>query len=194
VSRHFPSIRHVTLRELLFHRLLDPGTQALIDRLLAAGGAVYQTPLAATVLGFGGPGWPPDRGLALGSYFSQWCGNFYLDGLDHFIKRELRVRAYLRYMDDLVLLADDRAALAELRSAIAAWLEQARGLTLNPKRWHVVPTAEATVFLGYRVSRAGITPSRKLRRRLPERLRRAAARGQEPLVRTLRSYAGLLLF
>ncbi|TMQ76125.1 hypothetical protein ACCUM_0064 [Candidatus Accumulibacter phosphatis] len=63
-------------------------------------------------------------------------------------------------------------------------------LRLNPKRLAVEPTRIAAVFLGYRISQAGIAPSRNLRRRV----RLAAARGEESLIRTLRSYRGLLVF
>jgi len=38
--------------------------------------------------------------LPLGSWLSQWCGAFYLDPMDHYVKRELKVPGYLRYMDD----------------------------------------------------------------------------------------------
>jgi hypothetical protein len=194
VHRYFPSIQHSTVRALLFRRLRDPRTQALVSRLLAAGGAVYRTALAREVLGFGGPEWPDDRGLALGSYLSQWCGNFYLDGLDHFVKRELKVGAYLRYMDDLALLGDDRPRLEDARSTIEDWLGRERGLALNPKRWHVLSTQEPVVFLGYRVSRSGVTASRKLRRRMADRLRQAARQGPKVLLRSLHAYRGLMLF
>jgi RNA-directed DNA polymerase len=194
IARYFPSIRHPTLSALLFHRLGDPKTRTLVLRLLAAGARVYRTALAGDLLGFGGPDWPGERGLALGSYWSQWCGNFYLDGLDHYIKRELKVPAYLRYMDDLVLLDDERSRLEEARAAIREWVGRERGLALNPKRGHVVPGREPVVFLGYRVSPAGTAPSRKLRRRMARRLRHAARKGPDALRRTLASYRGLLLF
>ena len=153
---------------------------------------VYRTRLAAATLGERCPqaGW----GLPLGSWFSQWCGNFYLDGLDHFIKRQLKIPAYLRYMDDFVLFADDKSQLLDARAAIATWLREERELRLNPKHLTVEPTLTPAVFLGYRVSRAGISPSRKLRRHLRRRLRVAAARGEEALFRSIRSYQGLLLF
>ncbi len=194
MARYFPSIAHPVLSALLFHRLGDPKTRALLLGLLAAGGTVYRTDRAGEALGFGGSAWPADRGLALGSYLSQWCGNFYLDGLDHYVKRELKVKAYLRYMDDLVLLDDDRARLEEVRAAIGEWVGRERGLALNPKRWDVLPAREPVVFLGYRVSPAGVAPSRKLRRRMARRLRRAARQGTDALGRTLASYQGLLLF
>ncbi len=111
-----------------------------------------------------------------------------------FVKRQLKIPGYLRYMDDMALFSDDRETLLLARQQIAEWLQQARHLQLNPKRWDVLPNTAAGVFLGYRVSRAGISPSRKLRRSLVGRLRLAARRGYTPLVRCIRAYRGLLLF
>jgi RNA-directed DNA polymerase len=103
IRRYFPSIHHPTLCRLLFRILHDPRTQALIQLLLASGGTIYRTPLAVQVLEL--ERYPMDEAcsLALGSYLSQWCGTFYLEGLDHFVKRELKIRGYLRYTDDFVL-------------------------------------------------------------------------------------------
>lgn len=194
IRRYFPSIHHPTLCALLFRRLHDERCRALIAQLLAAGAAVYRTPSAIEVLDLEHHPLPADAGLPLGSYLSQWAGTFYLDGLDHFVKRQLKIPAYLRYMDDFVLFDDDAGRLAAARSAIAEWLAAERRLELNPKRWNVLPTTEPGIFLGYRVSRAGITPSRKLRRSFAQRLQRAAEHGHDALVCTLRSYRGLLLF
>ncbi len=194
IRRYFPSVHHPTLCRLLFRRLHDRRCQALIEQLLVAGGAVYRTPLAVQVLELDRYPLAEDCGLPLGSYLSQWSGTFYLDGLDHFVKRELKALAYLRYMDDFALFGDDPDKLVADRAAIVDWLAAERRLTLNPKRWDVIPTTHPSIFLGYRVSRAGITPSRKLRRSMRRRLRRAAEQGYEPLVRSLRSYKGLLLF
>jgi len=70
--------------------------------------------------------------------------------------------------------------------------EAPRRLALNPG--HVVETAEPCTFLGYRVSGAGLSPGKKLRRRLPERVRCAARHGSQALARTLQSYRVLVSF
>lgn len=44
-----------------------------------------------------------DKGVPIGNYTSQWFANFFLQDLDHYIKEELKVPYYLRYMDDMVL-------------------------------------------------------------------------------------------
>ena len=128
IRRYFPSVRHDVLYGLFARRLRDRDTLALLELLLRAGGAVYQTPEAHEVLG----AVPTGRGLAIGSYLSQWSGAFYLDGLDHFVKRELKIGAYLRYMDDFTLFGDDPVRLEEARGAIAAWLERHGEIPLPP--------------------------------------------------------------
>jgi retron-type reverse transcriptase len=192
ISAYFLSISHARLLALFAARIADADTRDLLRLVVQSGEGVYRSRLAAAILGERCPqrGW----GLPLGSWFSQWCGNFYLDGLDHFIKRELKIHGYQRYMDDFVLFAKDKTQLLDARTAIASWLSEARELRLNPKHLIVEPTCAPAVFLGYRVSRAGISPSRKLHRRFRQRLQVAAAKGEEALCRTIRSYQGLLLF
>ena len=196
VRRYFPSVHRPTLLQLFARRLRpnDAATLDLIRVLLEANGAIYRSDAARRVMKLDVDPLPADAGLGLGSHLSQWCGAMYLDGLDHHVLRVLRPGAYLRYMDDFVLCDDDRGKLDDARTQIANWLRCERGLELDPKRRHVVPCSEACVFLGYRVSRAGITPSRKLRRRFDQRVRAAAERGPDALTRTIAAYRGLLLF
>jgi len=189
VARYFPSIDHDIALEILRHRLRDRRTTDLLAILLHHGGEVYDTALAREILGQPGV---PGRGLPIGSCLSQWLANLYLDGVDHLIKRTLKVRAYLRYMDDLVLFADDRAALADARAAITAWLAEHRRLSLGPS--HIVDAREPCTFLGYRVSPSGLSAGKKMRRRLPPRVRAAARRGPRALERTLQSYRALVVF
>ena len=81
--------------------------------------AVYRTELSVQALELHRYSLEPDSGLPLGSYLSQWCGTFYLDGLDHFVKRDLKIAGYLRYMDDVVLFGDDREILLIARQRMA---------------------------------------------------------------------------
>jgi hypothetical protein len=93
---------------------------------------------------------PLDTGLPIGSAASQHFANFYLNGLDHFVKHGLRVKGYIRYMDDLLLLGPDVAALLSWRDAIAAYLRDIR-LTLHPDKELLSKTGQGIEYLGYRV-------------------------------------------
>ncbi len=88
------------------------------------------------------------RGLPLGNLTSQFWANCYLNPLDQFIKRELKCRAYLRYVDDFLLFADDKARLHEWREAIIAQLATLR-LTMHENKAHPQPVSEGIPFLGF---------------------------------------------
>ena len=193
VRRYFASIRHDTLLALFARRLRDRDTLALLAAMLAKGGEVYRTPLAVRILDLENDPVSAGCGIPLGGFLSHWSGGLYLDGLDHFVKRELKVRAYLRFMDDLALFGDDRAELEEIREAIREWLQRERHLELKARRDTVCPTSEPSTYLGFRVSRSGVLPGPKTKRRLRRRLRHAATVGPEGLARTLGAYRGLFL-
>jgi len=137
----------------------------LVDELLDSGAGLYTRPDVADFLGWDAPlSW--GRGLPIGNLTSQWWGNLYLDGLDHFVMRELRVPLYQRYMDELTLMGDDRELLFDARDAIADWLALERRLDLSD-RWAIPRTTRLPHrYLGYTVSRGAIAPGRRLRRRV----------------------------
>lgn len=194
VRRYFPSVHHDTLLALLFHRVRDPRTRDLLERLVRAGGRVYSDPLAARVLGLDVHPLPAGTGLAIGSHLSQWCGALYLDGLDHHVKRVLKVPGYLRFMDDMAFFSDDRQQLADVRAAVRAWLAERRGLELNPKQGDICPTTEPSIFLGYRVSRSGLAIGPKVKQRMRRKLRAAGTRGPLAVGRVVSSYRAVVMF
>lgn len=192
IHRYFASVHHGTLLQLLHRPLRDTTTQDLLTVLVRRGGQVYQAPLARRVPSLNDPPVPTGHGIPVGSLLSQQSANLYLDGLDHHVLRALRVGAYLRYMDDLVLFDDDRGRLHNHLGEIEAWLAEHRRLQLNPKHREVVPNTEPFTWLGYRVSRAGLAPGPKMRRRFERNLRRAEARGHTALERCIASYRSVM--
>src|SRR4029453_9517976 len=65
-----------------------------------------------------------ERGLPIGNLTSQFWANVYLNDLDQFAKRQLMIRYYIRYVDDLVLLDTDADTLRRWRDATGAFVEQ----------------------------------------------------------------------
>lgn len=91
----------------------------------------------------------PSRGLPIGNLTSQYFANHYLSELDHYIKEQLGGKAYVRYMDDMVLWHDDKEVLKKARNAIIAYLERDLRLVLKPVQLNRV--AIGLPFLGYRL-------------------------------------------
>jgi RNA-directed DNA polymerase len=91
------------------------------------------------------------KGLPIGNLTSQWCANFYLDGLDHVIKERWQIAGYVRYMDDFVMWADEKEKLWCLLEQISRWLESHRSLKLKESATRIAPVTEGLPFLGLRV-------------------------------------------
>lgn len=77
-----------------------------------------------------------DCGIPLGFYTSQWIANWYLTGLDHFIKEELKAKFYIRYMDDMVIFDSNKKHLHKARESIDKYLKENLGLKLKGN-WQV---------------------------------------------------------
>lgn len=77
-----------------------------------------------------------EEGIPLGYYTSQWFANFYLKAFDHFVKEVLKVPYYIRYMDDLVFISDDKNFLHNVRIKVDEYLRKELKLTLKDN-WQV---------------------------------------------------------
>lgn len=137
------------------------------------------------------------RGLPIGNLTSQLWANFYLDGMDHFIKEQLRAPGYARYTDDYLLWADDKDFLKHCRVQIAQFLEGER-LALQPAKTRVFPVHLGVPFLGFRFF-PGKSPSvlAACKRRFEKRSRRQGKQiraGELDREAANRSAAGWLAF
>ena len=167
IARYFPSIRHDLLKRQLATLVDDVRILELLGRIIDA------SP----------PGGALGCGLPIGNLTSQAFANLYLSGVDHIIKNRLCVQAYLRYVDDLFLLSDDKAFLWDAARVIASSL-RTLGLKPHLRKVSVQRTSEWVDVLGYKVSRG----RRRLRndnghrfRRRFERLAACYSMGRIPL-------------
>ena len=113
------------------------------------------------------------RGIPIGNLTSQFWANVYLSPVDHFVKRELRCPGYVRYVDDLLLFADDKALLWRMKAELERRLERLR-LTIHAGA-HPRPVTEGIPFLGF----VTFPNRRRLKRRKGIAFRRRLKRLQE---------------
>jgi retron-type reverse transcriptase len=151
VRKFFPSIDHPVLKGLLARKVKDGDVLWLADSIID-----HSNPQEEVQQWFAGddlfaPG-ERRRGLPLGNQTSQFFANVYLDPLDHFVADRLRAGAYVRYCDDFLVFADDKARLADIRGLIADLLGRLR-LRLHPDKNVVFPIRHGIAFLGYRIFR-----------------------------------------
>ncbi|MCP4625590.1 MAG: RNA-dependent DNA polymerase [bacterium] len=148
VVKHFPSIDHAILRETLARVIKERDVIQLIDLILESGAEELKGEYEMV--------WFPGddlftpirpRGLPIGNLTSQFWSNCYLDPFDHFVKRELRCPAYLRYVDDFTLFSNSKRELWRWKGAIIKRLSKIR-LKIH-KRTQVFPVKSGIPWLGF---------------------------------------------
>lgn len=92
-----------------------------------------------------------NKGIPIGNLCSQLFANIYLNRFDMFIKCELKVRYYLRYVDDFILLDGSKENLQQLKTKIAVFLRDKLNLILHPNKQHILLINNGVNWLGYRV-------------------------------------------
>lgn len=133
VSKYFDSINHRALLEIVKKKIAGGKVIWLIEEILNSGEE------------------KPDTGIPIGNLTSQLFANVYLNELDQFVKHELRVRYYLRYMDDFLILGFDKRKLHLAKEEIRSFLRDRLKLELHPKKVNVFPTGKGIDFLGYQI-------------------------------------------
>ena len=104
---------------------------------------------------------PEGIGLPIGDLTSQLFSNIYLDSFDQWIKREMHIKHYGRYVDDFYIVHRDRAVLESLIPCIAGFLKSELGLTLHPAKIVLCRARDSIEFLGALLSPYCIRPSRR---------------------------------
>jgi retron-type reverse transcriptase len=151
ISRYFPSIDHQILKSQLDRYIKDRKALELLGLI------IDRSPLSNISAQI----FPGDDlvslserryGIPIGNLTSQFFANLYLNEFDHWLKEQQQLKAYIRYVDDLFILGDDKTQLWRLRNAITRELMALR-LQLHPLKAQICRTSEHVDVLGYKVSR-----------------------------------------
>ena len=87
-------------------------------------------------------------GLPIGNLTSQLFGNIYLNALDHFVKRNLKIKNYGRYVDDFILVHKDKEYLKSLIPIIRDYLSKELMLTLHERKIYLQHYSKGVKYLG----------------------------------------------
>jgi retron-type reverse transcriptase len=142
ISKYFASINHGRLMAILRRRISDRKVLWMCRTNLA------------------GYGFDEGIGIPVGALTSQLFANVYLDQLDHWIKDDLGIKRYVRYMDDFVIVGHSKADLWKLYDAIADFLATRLALRLNRKTT-VLPASGGIDFCGYRTWSTHLLPRKR---------------------------------
>lgn len=131
IRKFFDGIDHGLLFSLISKRIVE-------ERLLIL---IYQIISSFEVVS--------GRGLPLGNVTSQLFANIYLNELDQFIKHTLKVKYYIRYCDDFVILDARHSVLEATTTAVRDFLRHKLSLELHPQKVEIRKISQGTDFLGY---------------------------------------------
>ena len=88
--------------------------------------------------------------MPLGNLTSQFFANVYLNELDYFVKHKLRVKYYIRYVDDLIILHTSAKQLKIWREKIEKYLKEELKLELHPDKSRIISLSKRVDFVGFR--------------------------------------------
>lgn len=161
IRKYYYRINHAILRNSLERSIADP---ALVDLMMS----------------FCGDG---EVGLNVGCLLSQMFGMIYLDRFDHWVKRVLKVKMYIRYVDDMIFILPSRKEAEEVLQKCEAFL--AENLQLELSKHRIVPLREGANFVGFRT-----WPHRRvLRRRSVISFKKALRKGKVESVTSILGHA-----
>ncbi len=132
IRKFFANIDHGVLIQILQRHIADKDMLWLIEQVIQS--------FCSGVEGVG---------LPLGNLTSQLLVNVYMHEFDMYVKQELKVKYYIRYADDFVILSDSKTRLENLLVKIDLFLNQKLHLSLHKDKTYIKTYASGIDFLGW---------------------------------------------
>lgn len=88
--------------------------------------------------------------IPIGNYTSQFFANIYLNELDHYVKEKLKVKYYVRYMDDFILILNSKEEAKEILRKLETFLDESLKLKLN-KKTNYFKLSQGVNFCGFKI-------------------------------------------
>ena len=186
IKKFFASINHKALLEIVSKKI---GDQDFLDLLKKIIDSFYSDRTKDL---------HHKKGIPIGNLTSQYFANIYLNEFDQFMKHNLKVKHYIRYADDFVILSNDKSYLEQLMAPIQQFLTSKLDLELHPNKVIFRKFNSGVDFLGYVIFPHYVLPRTKTKRRLLRKIERRIREYQkgkitmEKLNQTIQSYLGYI--
>ena len=148
VAKFFYRIDHEILMDICRKKIDDSRTVDLLGYYINNDAVPFGMPLDANQLTITEEQMLYDLGIHIGGGLSHMLGNMYLDPLDQFCKRVLGIKRYIRYMDDIIILDNDKERLKEYGRRMTQFLEERLHLNFNNKT-ALRPVRVGCEFVGF---------------------------------------------
>jgi len=167
IRKYYPNINKGRLKEKFRRLIKDTDTLWLIDAIIDS----------------------HHEGLPIGNYTSQWFANFYLQDTDHFIKEELDIKYYIRYMDDLVMFGSNKRELRKKFERLRSFLAD-ESLTIKGN-WQIFNVSKRRLdFCGFCFTRDKTFIRKRISRRMRAKYYSFLKRPNRHNAASLMSYYG----
>lgn len=150
IAKFFYRMDHEILMDICHKKIGDTRTVKLIYHYVCNGSIPFGLPIGADPLTITEDEMLWDKGIPIGGGLSHMLANMYMDPLDQYCKRELSIKYYIRYMDDFIILDNDKGRLHDYRKKIEEFLNQKLKLALNNKT-ALRPIRHGAEFVGCNV-------------------------------------------
>lgn len=184
IRKYFDSIDHKVLKTKLTGVVKDKDVLSLLKTIIDS----YEK--------------TPGKGLPMGNQTSQWFALYYLDGLDRLVKEKYRIKYYTRYMDDCIIICEDKEYLKKCLADMKNYVERELLLEFNEKT-QLTTIKDGVDYLGFHfylsdtgkvIRRLRTSSKRRWKRRL-KKFRRQYREGEvefDEITRSIASYKGHL--
>lgn len=149
IRKYFYRVDHHVLRSILRRKIKDKDLLWLLDVIIESNSERFGLPLDADIGDLDGQRLS-GVGMPIGNLTSQMFANLYLDQVDHYAKEVLRLKYYMRYMDDILVLSPDKMELRRAKDELTAFLEDRLRLSVSSKT-AIRPIHLGVEWVGYRV-------------------------------------------
>ena len=169
IKKFFASINQTILIKILDERISDKKIVGLLKEIIGSFNSGRK-----------------EIGLPLGNLTSQLFSNVYMNEFDQFVKHKLKIRHYIRYADDFVILSEDKNYLKKIIPVIGDFLQNNLSLTLHPDKIYIKTLYSGVDFLGWFNFPHHKTLRNKTKNRMLAKIK------ENKNLKTLSSYIGLL--
>jgi len=150
VRKYFNSIDHNILKSLLEKIILNKEALNLLYIIIDSNDNLQK------------------KSIPIGNLTSQYFANYYLSFFDHYLKEQIHVKKYIRYMDDMLIFSDSKDEIKKIYADSVLYTGSKLELLLKPQI--IGSTADGAPFLGFLVKQKGIYLQRKTKDRYKKRI------------------------
>ncbi|MDD3086320.1 MAG: reverse transcriptase domain-containing protein [Candidatus ainarchaeum sp.] len=135
IKKYFPSINQDFLKKIISRKIKDKKTLNLIYKIIESDHSEFGE----------------HKGIPIGNLTSQLFSNIYLNQLDYYVKQELNIKHYYRYVDDFIILEKSKKQLQIYKRKLKYFLKKELNLELPKEKCNIFKIKDGVDFVGYKI-------------------------------------------